>query len=153
MARRTFVITLSLMLLLAGTALAAGALHGKTYKGSAASTGVSALGHRKPFAGNTAIALSVASNGKTVKVSFPSNYVILYCNTTEHLHSQSTKPAKISSSGSFTAKVGERFRAPTPGEPAVTQVVTGHFSGGTVRGTIHTEAAECGGVTSFTAKA
>jgi hypothetical protein len=32
-------------------------------------------------------------------------------------------------------------------------VISGRFSGATVRGTIHTKAAECSGVASFSAKA
>ncbi len=154
MPKRILVTTLTLALAISATALA-GPLNGKTYQGSAASTGVTTEGRRKPFLGATTIKLAVASNGKTVKVSFPASYVIEYCRTTEHVYSQKTKPASISGGGSFTAKVGERFEK-GPGEPSVTQTVSGRFSGSTVKGTIHTEVAgatPCSGSTTFSAHA
>ena len=58
----------------------------------------------------------------------------------------------IASDGTFKAAVGERFAA-GPGAPAIVQLVTGRFSGGAVRGTIHTRAGECGGVANFSATA
>ena len=83
--------------------------------------------------------------------AFPSSHPLLYCNTTEQLHSQSTKAASISGSGSFQATINERFKS-GPGAAAIVQVVSGRFSGGSVSGTVHTEAGECGGSTSFSAK-
>ena len=136
-------------------AVAAGPLKGKTYKGSAASTGVSSTGRHKPFYGSTAIKLTVSGNGKKVSVSFPSTYVIQYCRTNETLYKQETKPAPISANGSFVATVGERFFK-APGEAQYHQIVRGRFSGKTVSGTIHTAVGatpECSGTTTFSAKA
>jgi hypothetical protein len=77
---------------------------------------------------------------------------VLYCVTQQHVRVQSTKPASISGSGAFRATVGERF-APGPGPPAIVQIVSGQFSAGSVKGTIRTQAAECGGTASFSATA
>ncbi len=152
MPRRIIALTVALTLAISAAALA-GVLKGKTYKGSAAASGTSVLGHHYTFRGSTAIHLAVSSNGKSVKVSFPSSYVILYCNTRSHLYTQKTKAASISGSGSFKASVGVWFEKPHGGEPSVKQIVSGHFSGGHVKGTIKTESGECGGSTSFSASA
>ncbi len=152
MPKRILTITIALTLAVSAAALA-GPLKGKTYKGSTVSSGTSEHGRKFLFLGNTAIDLAVASNGKTVKVSFPSSYVILYCRTQSHLYSQKTKPAKISGSGSFKAEVGVRLEKGNAGEPSVKEIVSGRFSGTKVSGTIKTEDPECGGTTSFTAKA
>jgi hypothetical protein len=139
-------------LVLATGALAAGALKGKTYQGKSASSGVDSEGHTQRFKALAPISLHVAGSGRSVTVSFPSVVPLLYCFTTEQVHVQSTKPAKISASGAFRATVDQRFVA-GPGEPAIVQVVSGRFSGGKVTGTIHTEAAECSGSTTFSAAA
>ena len=150
-AHRTSAIALALTLAASAGALAAGPLGGRTYEGGAPSTGVSE-GHRKrPHAGGN-IVLRVSRSGRTVSVRFSSSAPVLYCNVREPVRVQSTHPASISGSGTFRAAIGERFRA-GPGPPAIVQVVTGHFSGGSVRGTIYTRAAECSGVAGFSAAA
>lgn len=148
--RKLATITLALTLLLAATALAAGPLAGKTYKTVTPSTGLNEQHLRKHIA-KSPMTLKVSGNGKTVTVHFSSVNPILYCLTKETLHTQTTTPAKISN-GSFTARVGEGFHAKDK-KPAIVQVVSGKFSGKTVRGTIKTEAEPCGGTTSFTATA
>jgi hypothetical protein len=151
-AHRTFAIMLALTLAGSAGALAAGPLNGRTYEGAAPSSGVNGEGHRQRTHATGNIILRVAGNGRSVTVRFSSSSPILYCNTQQQLHRQSTKPASISSSDAFRATISERFAA-GPGPPAIVQVVTGHFSGRTVSGTIHTQAGECGGVTSFSARA
>jgi hypothetical protein len=74
----------------------------------------------------------------------------MYCINNEFLKVQSTKPAKISSSGSFTAVITGKFIV-QGGAPAVTQTITGQFSGRTVSGTIDTSAGGCGGVSHYSA--
>ncbi len=150
MGYRILVITLLATLAISATALAGQALRGKTYKGGTASTGVDTEGQRTPVRVTGPIILTVAPNGRTVTVRVPSPSPILYCRLEQQLHSQSTKPAKISASGSFRASVSQRVAA-GPGPAGIVQVVTGRFSGRTVKGTIHTEAGECGGVASFSA--
>lgn len=152
MAHRTFASVLTLMLTLAisAVALAAGPQKGKTYKGTTPKYGVSSEGGHKIKLETGAITLKVSSNGKTVTVHFASSLPILYCQTTETLHEQTSAPAKISGSGSFKAIVDERFKAGI-GAPSIVQTVTGKFSGGTVKGTIRTEPAECGGSAGFSA--
>jgi hypothetical protein len=149
--RRILSLALALVLLVSTGALAAGVLKGKTYQGKSASSGRDDEGHTQRFKA-AAIALRVAGSGRTVTVSLPSTAPLLYCFTKEQIEVQSTKPAKISGSGSFRATVDQRFVA-GPGEPAIVQVISGRFSGGTVTGTIRTEAAECSGSTSFSAAA
>ncbi len=151
MAKRALPITLLLALVLAAGALAAGPLHGKTYKTTTPSTGYN---ERNQKAGITPVpmTLKVSGNGKTVTVHFGSTTPLLYCGTKKLLEVQSTQPAKISHSGSFTAKVAERF-SPGVGEPPILQVVTGSFSGHSVHGTIRTEAPPCGGYANYSAKA
>lgn len=152
MARRSLAVALTLVLVLSTGALAAAVLKGKTYQGKTASSGVDSEGHQQRFKTVGTISLHVASNGRSVTVSIPSTAPLLYCFTKEQIQVQSTKPAKVSASGSFRATVDQRFVA-GPGEPAIVQVVTGRFSGRTVKGTIHTEAAECSGSTTFSATA
>lgn len=146
-------LTLTLTLSGSAAALASGALKGKTYEGSAPSSGISQEGHHrlKLRAGGN-IVLRVAGDGRSVSVRFSSSSPILYCNTTKTLKLQSTKSARISGSGTFSAAIAERFAA-GPGPPAIVQVVSGRFSGRTVNGTIHTSAAECSGTASFSARA
>jgi hypothetical protein len=151
-AHRTLAITLALAL--AGSACAlAGPLNGKTYEGGVPSSGVSSEGHhrmRTHAAGN--IVLRVSRGGRSVTVRFSSSAPVIYCNTQEQVHVQSTHAASISGSGTFKAAVSQRFRA-GPGPPSIVQLISGHFSGRTVWGTIQTRAAECGGVASFSASA
>jgi hypothetical protein len=149
-ARRTAAVALALTAAVSASAFASGALSGRTYEGAAPSMGVS-QGHdvRTHATGN--VVLRVARNGRSVSVRF-SGAPVLYCTTQQQLHVQTTKPATISRSGTFKASVGERFAA-GPGPPAIVQVVSGQFSGGSVRGSIDTHAAECGGVTSYSATA
>lgn len=151
MARRVLLTTLVLIVASAAVALAAGPLRGKTYKTTTPSTGTNS---RNESASIPAVpmTLKVSGNGKTVTVHFASNTPILYCTDKQQLQVQTSKPAKISGNGSFTAKVDERF-SPGIGEPAIVQVVSGKFSGATVHGTIRTEAPPCGGTTSYTARA
>jgi hypothetical protein len=150
--RRVLALAFALALLISTGALAAGVLKGKTYQGKTASSGRDSEGHTQRFKVAGAISLHVAGSGRTVSVSFPSTVPLLYCFTKEQVQVQSTKPAKLSGSGSFHATVDQRFVA-GPGEPAIVQVISGRFSGGTVTGTIHTEAAECSGSTTFSASA
>lgn len=136
------------------TAALAGPLNGRTYVGSVPSVGLRTVFHRnqlKLHAGGVII-LRVAGNGRSVTVRFSSAYPILYCNTSKALKVQSTSAARISGSGKFTAYINQRFQT-GPGAAAITQVVSGRFSGGRVSGTIHTEASECSGVASFSASA
>jgi hypothetical protein len=151
-AHRTFAIMLVFTLAGSASALGAGPLNGKTYEGGAPSSGINSEGHRLRTHASGNIILRVAGSGRSVTVRFSSSSPILFCNTQQRLYSQSTKPASISSGGAFKAAIGQRF-APGPGLPAIVQVVTGKFSGHTVRGTIHTQAAECSGVTTFSATA
>jgi hypothetical protein len=151
-ARRIGGIALSLTLAISATALA-GPLGGRTYEGRTRSSGVDSEGHsHRLSAAAGAITLRVSSNGRSVTVRFPSSHPLLYCNTTEQLHSQSTKAASISGGGTFKASINQRFSA-GPGASAIVQVVSGRFSGGSVSGTVRTEAGECGGSTSFSARA
>jgi len=151
--RRTLAATLALTLAGSAGALASGPLKGKTYEGSVPSTGVKSEGHHlvKLYAGGNII-LRVAGSGRSVTVRFSSSAAILYCHTQQLLHSQSTKPASISRSGTFQAAITQKYSA-GPGSPASVQVITGRFSGRTVSGTIKTNAAECSGTATFSARA
>jgi hypothetical protein len=151
-ANRTVATALVLALAGPAAALAAGPLNGKTYEGGAPSFGVNAEGHRLRTHATGNIVLRVAANGKSVTIRFTSSAPILYCNTPQLLHVQSTKAAPVSAGGTFKAAIAERFAA-GPGPPAIVQIVTGHFSGHAVSGSISTHAAECGGVTSYSARA
>jgi hypothetical protein len=151
-AKFAFAVTLAITLVSSAGALAAGPLKGKTYEGAAPSSGVDSEHHRTRTHASGAIILRVTARGTSVTVSFSSNSPIIYCIPEQQLHKQSTKPASISGNGTFKAAVAERFAA-GPGPPGIVQVVTGRFSGHTVRGTIQTHAADCGGVTSFSATA
>jgi hypothetical protein len=151
--RRILLIAPAFALAWSASALAGGPLRGKTYEGSVPSLGTESEGHRVPTHASGKIVLRVSANGRSVSVRFSSTAPVLYCSTQQRLHSQSTHAASISGSGRFKAKVAQRFHA-GPGEAAITQVVTGTFSGRTVKGTIHTQTApECSGVASFTATA
>jgi hypothetical protein len=150
--RRTLALTLALALAVSAAALATGPLNGKTYKGGTTSTGLDLEGHQQPLGETGAISLRVSHSGRFVTVVFPSSHPILYCQTGQPLYSQTTKAAQIHGDGSFRASIDERF-GPGTGKPAIVQVVAGRFSGRTAKGTIHTEAAECSGRTSFRATA
>jgi hypothetical protein len=150
--RRILAVMLALAPVCASSALAAGPLRGKTYEGHAPSSGVDREGHRQHTHATGNVVLRVAGNGKSVTVSFSASSPVLYCVTQQQLHVQSTKPASISRSGSFTATIAQRFAA-GPGAPSIVQVITGQFSGHTVTGKISTRASECGGVSYFSATA
>jgi len=148
MAPRTLALTFVLTLALAAAAFA-GPLNGKTYKGSSSSTGQESEHHKVRVVSHS-ISLKVSSNGKKVSVHISFGRPLFYCSTQELVHVAETSPAAISSSGSFKATIQERF-SKSVGPAPITQVVTGHFSGSKVSGTIRTEAAECSGSTSFSA--
>jgi hypothetical protein len=151
-AYRTLASTVTLTLVASATALASGALSGKTYVGRVSSSGIrKESGHRVALRAGGNIVLSVARSGRSVTVRFSSSSPVLYCLTTKTLKVQTTRPASISGSGSFTASVSERFQA-GPGLAPIVQVVSGRFSGRSVSGTIKTQAAECSGSTSFSAR-
>jgi hypothetical protein len=150
-ATRTLAIAVALTLLAAASAYA-GAQGGKTYTGAVSATGIrKESGRRVALRAGGKIVLKVSKSGRSVSVRFTSPYPVLYCFTTKPLRVQTTKSAKISSSGAFSASIAERFD-PGPGLPSIVQVVSGHFSGGSVSGTIKTQAAECSGSTSFSAR-
>jgi hypothetical protein len=150
---RTLASTVALTLVASATAFASGAVGGKAYVGGVPSSGIrKESGHRVALRAGGNIVLSVARNGRSVTVRFSSSAPVLYCFTTKTLQVQTTKPASISSSGFFTASVSERFQ-PGPGLAPIVQVVSGRFSGRSVSGTIKTQAAECSGSTSFSARA
>ena len=152
-AYRTLAGTLALTLVASATALAAGAVGGKTYTGSVPKFGIrKESGHRVGLRAGGNIVLSVAHNGRSVTVRFSSPYPVLYCFTNKLLKVQTTKAVKIASSGTFTASIPERFQVGV-GLPPIVQVVTGRFSGKSVSGTIKTQAAECSGTTNFSARA
>jgi hypothetical protein len=143
----------AIALLAAASALAASALPGKTYEGSVPSSGHSE-GHVISTHTSGKIVLKVSRNGRSVTVHFTASRPLLYCHYEGgNIRYQSTKPAPISSSGTFKASVGERSTA-GPGPSSITEVVSGRFSGRSVRGTIQTHAIEfCGGSASFSATA
>jgi len=149
-ARHTLAVALAITLAGSATALAGGPLRGRTYQGASPSSGTDVEGHHKQLqpAGN--IILRVSGNGRSVSIRFTGPYPILYCISEQQMHNQSTTPTTISGNGTFRATVHERY-TPGAGESSIAQVITGRFSGRTVRGTIHTQAAECGGATSFSA--
>jgi hypothetical protein len=149
--RHTFALVLVVALASSAAALA-GPLKGKTYEGGVPSSGTNLEGHHARIHAGGNIVLRVARGAGSVTVRFSSSAPLIYCNTQEKLHSQSGKAASISRSGTFKASIAERFGT-GPGPPAIVQVVSGKFSGRTVRGTIHTEQPECGGVSSFSATA
>jgi hypothetical protein len=149
---RISAVTLAITLAASAGALAAGPLRGKTYEGRPPASGIDGEGHRVHTHATGNVVLRVAGSGKSVTVRLSSSVPLFYCNTQDRIHVQTTKPASISKSGKFTATIEQRFEA-GPGPAPVVQVVSGQFSGRTVRGTIHTRAAECSGVGSFSATA
>lgn len=153
-ARKTLALAVVLMLTSAAAAFAAGPLKGKTYVGSAPTEGIANYHHHpaRLFSGGNLV-FRVAHDGRSVTVSFSSSTPLMYCRTSEVLKAQTTKPARISGSGSFTAVIDQRFLATGGGEPAIVQTITGRFSGSKVSGKISTSVGECGGVARFSAKA
>jgi hypothetical protein len=130
---------------------ASGALKGRTYTGTTSSEGKETEGNPRTVA-SVGISLRVSHDGKSVTVRFLSSRPIIYCGSKLTIYSQVTKAVRISSSGTFRVRVGEKFSAGT-GETALSQVVSGRFSGHSVKGTIRTEPPECGGTTAFSAHA
>lgn len=149
MASRTIALTFALTLALAAAALA-GPLKGKTYTGKTPTMGTESEHHDKIAIVAHSISLKVSSNGKKVSVHLNFGRPLFYCSTQEQVTVAETSPATISSSGSFKATIAERF-SKSVGPAPISQVITGHFNGTTVTGTIRTEAAECSGSTNFTA--
>jgi hypothetical protein len=151
-AQRIGAVIVALALAGSGSALAAGAMNGKSYEGVAPSWGVDHEGHKQRTRASGKIVLRVAGSGRSVTVRFTSSSPVLYCNSRQHLQVQSTNSASISKAGTFKASVAQRF-SKGPGLPGVVQVVTGKFSGRNVSGTIRTQAGECSGVAHFSATA
>jgi len=148
MASRILALTIALTLALTAAALA-GPLKGKTYKGTTPTTGTEKEHHKVRIVSHS-ISLKVSSNGKKVSVHLSFGSPLLYCGNQEKVSVEETSPAPISSSGSFKASIQERF-SKSVGPAPITQVISGHFNGSKVSGTIRTEAAECSGTTSFSA--
>jgi hypothetical protein len=150
---RALTLGVVLAVVAAGPALA-GAVGGDTYVGTLPAYGTANYHHLRLrlHTHGAAIVLSVARSGRTVTVHFSTSYPVMFCVDNEFLKVQSTKPARISSSGSFTAVIAGKFLA-QGGAPAVTQTITGRFSGKHVSGTIVTSAGNCGGVSHYSASA
>lgn len=157
--RLVLTIAIFLALGLAVVALAAGPLKGKTYSGKTPSFGTGHEGRFEfPRGEGFPVILKVSSSGKSLTASFPgvseggTRRALFYCNVGVAMKSQVTKPAKISSGGSFTATIRDKLAA-EPGFP-LKQVITGTFNGHNVTGTVRTEEGPgCSGSTSFSAKA
>ena len=152
--RASGALAVAIALSAAGSASALAApLKGETYQGGVPTTGVTQEGHhRVVLRAGGKILLHVSGSGKSVSVRFSSSSPLLYCRTAQALQVQTTKPTKLSSSGSFRATISQRFKA-GPGSPSIVQVISGHISGHTVHGTIQTIAEPCSGSASFTATA
>jgi hypothetical protein len=150
---RTLFAALALVLVGSASALAAGPLHGKTYRGYAPSSGTSSEEHHHVnlHAGGE-ITLQVSRGGSSVLVGFTSPYPLLYCYTSQRLKVQSTRSTSVSGSGTFRASIAQRFKL-GPGPSPITQLIVGHFYGHKVYGTIYTNAGECSGVSTFSASA
>jgi hypothetical protein len=155
MAKKTRILTIALALALVASASAyARPIGGKTYLGGIPATGYKTEGHHagKTHANGGLVSLRVAHNGRSVVVRFTSSWPVLYCYPQKLIRVQSGKPARISSSGSFTANVEERFN-PGPGLPPIVEVIRGRFKGRVVTGKIETRAPPCSGWTTFYATA
>ena len=135
----------------AATALAA-PLKGRTYETNVPSSGVDVRGHRVSTHAGGRLILRVSSSGKNVTVRFSSSIPFLYCRPEQRLRVQSTRPAAISSNGSFKATIEERF-SQGPGPASIVQLITGHFTGRVVHGAIRTKQPECGGIAGYSATA
>lgn len=151
--RRTLVIAIAVALVGAASALAA-PLKGASYVVSLPTSGTAVYKHlhMRTYGYLGKLTLTVSHNGRAVTAKFSSKTPFLFCREEQMLGEQTTKAAPISSSGSFTATVDQKFLAQS-GEPAITQQIKGRFSGHRVSGTITTQAGECGGVSSFSANA
>jgi hypothetical protein len=144
---------LALVPAIAGSGLAlARPLKGRTYRGRTPSWGTNGEGRHVATHAFGGIALAVSGSGLSVTVHFTSSWPLLYCVIDQPLHSQSTKAVPVAANGTFKATIAQRFQG-GPGAAALVQVVTGRFSGSSVKGTIHTRAAECSGSASFSATA
>lgn len=144
---RLFGLSIAAMVAIVAVAVAA-PFKGKTYTGKTALKGTS-QGKPIMLSVTRQIKLTVSRNGKSVKVSLPGDYPLWYCNDNPgYTGKQTTKPATIKK-GSFAATVTEGVAAY---HGKLLQHVTGHFTGGVVKGTIKTAGA-CGGSTTYTATA
>lgn len=155
MRKTTLALTLACAVALAVVSSAlGGAIGGKKYVGGIPETGYKSEGHHvgRTDAHGGLVSLRVARNGRSVLVRFTSSWPVLYCYPEKLIQVQSGRAARISSSGSFTASVEERF-SPGPGLPAIVEVVTGHFKGRVVTGKIETRAPPCSGWTTYYATA
>jgi hypothetical protein len=156
MRKRTYstVAAAAAMALVGTVAALAGPLNGATYEGSLPVRGVAEYHHlvSRTYNHNASLVLAVSRNGRTVTAHFTSPYPFTYCSNTEALKEQKTKPASISGSGGFTAKIDQRFVA-QGGEPAIVQTIVGRFSGRKATGKIITAVGGCGGTATFTAYA
>ena len=135
------VIVLASAVLLASAAAALGApLKGATYAGATVRSKAS-------------ITLKVSKNGKTVTLNAP--YAPLYCEGGGGGGIRRvTRPAAVSNSGSFSGSIA--FESTLTHQVFARLFLSGKFSGHTVSGTARSEypkAKQCGGSTSFTAKA
>jgi hypothetical protein len=132
---RTVPLVIVFALALAGLAVAAQPLKGKTYKGVTAH-------------GKLPVTLTVAANGKTVKASIP--FAPLYCEGGGGPVKQATKSAAISRDGSFKGSVGYLFGGKTAYKVSFSgRFVKRKLATGTVRSEYSTKS--CSGSTTFSA--
>lgn len=136
--RLRLIVALTVLILAATTAvgLAAKPEKGKTYTGDTAHEQLS-------------VTVKVSSNGKTATVNIPD--APLYCQGGGGPVQQVTKPAKISSGGSFSGTIGYQFE----GKIAYKVTFKGKFATKTVvSGSVRSEykSASCNGSTAFTAE-
>ena len=133
-------LVLALTLAFASIGLAGALKKGGTYSGTT-------VRDKQP------ISLKVSRSGKTVTTSIA--FAPQFCENGGAVGSlQLTKPATISKSGSFQAKITYEF---TPTHAIIaTLTISGKFSGKSVTGrttSAFTSAKQCNGTTSFSAKA
>jgi len=137
--RRAVMFVPVIVIATSAVALAAGPVKGGTYKGVTV--------HAR-----AAISLKVSGSGRAVTVSVPAPPA--YCQGGNGPTRQITKPATISSSGSFKGSISYEFAL--LGKTVINLFYSGRFSGRSVTGTARTEyllAKQCNGTTSFSAKA
>jgi hypothetical protein len=98
--------------------------------------------------GKAAMTLKVAKNGKTVQVSLP--ILPTYCATPGHVQVQHTSPAKISSSGAFSATISYEglFTSGTTGKAYLKAKFNGRRATGSVRSEF-LQVKGCDGSTTF----
>jgi hypothetical protein len=121
---------------LTALALAAQPFKGRVYAGQTA--------HEKDF-----ISATVSKNGKTVTLNIPA--LPLYCQGGGGPTTQVTKPARLSSTGAFTATIAYQAE----GKTAFKAQIRGTFvKKGLIKGTVRSEyaAKDCNGSTTFSAK-